>query len=128
MYVNFNFYNGAMSTGNCEELRQVLEAINLMTDVRAVVLLGSKSFFSNGVHLNVIEAAADPAFESWKNINAINDVIRATFSMPEKLVVTAVQANAGAGGAMMALAGDLIWCQEDVVLNPHYKAMGLFGR
>ena len=39
-----------------------------------------------------------------------------------------IQANAGAGGAMMALASDLVWCQRDVVLNPHYKLMGLYGR
>ena len=29
---------------------------------------------------------------------------------------------------MMALASDLVWCQRDVVLNPHYKLMGLYGR
>src|ERR1700730_11899983 len=27
---------------------------------------------SNGIHLNVIEASADPAAESWRNINAID--------------------------------------------------------
>ena len=48
-----------------------------------------------GVHLNVIEAAADPAFESWRNINAIDDVVKATFSMSTKLVVSALQVGEG---------------------------------
>ena len=39
----------------------------------------------------MIEAAGDPAFESWRNINAIDDVVKATFSMSNKLVVSALQ-------------------------------------
>ncbi len=46
----------------------------------------------------------------------------------EQVVISALQSNAGAGGAMMALASDRVWCQRDVVLNPHYKLMGLYGR
>ena len=30
-----------------------------------LVLGGLRDFFSTGIHLNVIEAAADPAEESW---------------------------------------------------------------
>jgi hypothetical protein len=127
-YVNFDFYNGAMSTGQCQELRQVLETLNQDSDVKAIVLLGSKSFFSNGVHLNVIEAADDPAYESWLNINAIDDVVKATFESSNKLVVSALQSNAGAGGAMWPLASDLVWAQKDVVFNFHYELMGLYGR
>jgi hypothetical protein len=41
--------------------------------------MGGDSFFSNGIHLNTIEAAQDPALESWRNINAINDVVRSVF-------------------------------------------------
>lgn len=33
------------------------------------------SYFSNGIALNTIEGNVDPALESWKNINAINDVV-----------------------------------------------------
>lgn len=31
----------------------------------AVVFMGGSSYFSNGIHLNVIEAAEDPSLESW---------------------------------------------------------------
>ncbi len=37
---------------------------------------GSGTSSPNGIHLNVIEAAEDPAAESWANINAIDDLCR----------------------------------------------------
>lgn len=56
----------------------------------------------------MIEAASDPAQESWENINAINDVVKEVFSMEDKLTVSVLQGSAGAGGAMMALASDKV--------------------
>jgi len=87
-------------------------------DITVVVLLGGDSFFSNGVHLNTIHAASNPAEESWANINAIDDVVKAIFSMTDKITISAVRGNAGAGGAMAALAADLVWTHGAVVLNP----------
>ena len=44
------------------------------------------------------------------------------------LVIAGLRGNAGAGGAMLALATDCIYAREGVVLNPHYKSMGgLYG-
>ena len=40
----------------------------------AVALVGG-SYFRNGIAFNVIEAAEDPAQESWLNINRIDDVV-----------------------------------------------------
>jgi len=40
-----------------------------------IVLLGGHDFWSNGIHLNTIEASTNPAMESWRNINAIDDLI-----------------------------------------------------
>lgn len=42
--------------------------------LRALVMMGGEQFFSNGIHLSVIEAAGNPAQESWEQINAIDDV------------------------------------------------------
>jgi hypothetical protein len=42
---------------------------------RVIELRGGTDFFSNGIHLNVIEAATDPALESWRSINAIDDLV-----------------------------------------------------
>jgi len=43
-------------------------------------------------------------------------------------VIAALRGNAGAGGAMMALASDRVFARNGVVLNPHYSGMGgLFG-
>ena len=63
-YLHFDFYNGAMSTDQC---RRLLDAYRYArgADTRVIVLMGGADFFSNGIHLNVIEAADDPAAESW---------------------------------------------------------------
>lgn len=39
----------------------------------------------------------------------------------DKAVVSVMRGNAGAGGAMAAMASDLVWAHENVILNPHYK-------
>jgi len=44
-----------------------------------------------------------------------------------KLTVAALAGNAAAGGLMLALAADQVWCRSGAVLNPHYRLMGLHG-
>jgi putative two-component system hydrogenase maturation factor HypX/HoxX len=47
--------------------------------------------------------------------------------MKNKITISAIQTNAGAGGVYLGLATDLTFAKDGVVLNPHYKKMGLFG-
>lgn len=115
-----------MSTFQCKRLERVLAGIEQDSRIRTVVLMGGHNHFSNGIHLNVIEHAQDSLMESWENINAIDDVVKRIFMM-SKLTISALQGNAGAGGCMMALASDYVWCREGVVINPHYKSMCLSG-
>ncbi|MGW7463986.1 enoyl-CoA hydratase-related protein [Streptomyces xantholiticus] len=124
--LSFSFPGGAMSTGHC---RRLLDAYRAACSRPTVVLVlgGSRDFFSNGIHLNVIEAAADPAAESWANINAMNDLVEAVLTTTDRLVVSAIGGNAAAGGVMLALAADEVWCRSGSVLNPHYRRMGLYG-
>ncbi|MBC7983586.1 MAG: hydrogenase maturation protein, partial [Candidatus Obscuribacterales bacterium] len=93
-YLHFDFYNGAMSTAQCERLRRVLMRIKQRA-VKIIVLMGGDEFWSNGVHLNNIEAAIAPADESWRNINAINDVVREIITTDKQLTVAALRTNAG---------------------------------
>jgi putative two-component system hydrogenase maturation factor HypX/HoxX len=92
-----------------------------------ICLTGGRDFWSNGIHLNTIEAAPDPAHESWRNIQAMDDLILEILTTSQQLVVSGLRGNAGAGGAMLALAADQIFAARGVVLNPHYKTMGLYG-
>jgi putative two-component system hydrogenase maturation factor HypX/HoxX len=125
--LHFPFYNGAMSAAQCEELLAAYRAA-MARPTRVLLLAGGPEFFSNGIHLNVIEAAASPADESWRNINAIDDVCRAVLETTDRVTVAALQGNAGAGGCFLAFAGDLVWARAGVILNPHYKNMGnLYG-
>ena len=125
--LHFPFYNGAMSTAQCEALLDAYLAAR-ERPTRVLLLAGGPEFFSNGIHLNVIEAAASPADESWRNINAIDDVCRAVLETTDRLTVAALQGNAGAGGCFLAFAADLVWARAGVILNPHYKNMGnLYG-
>jgi putative two-component system hydrogenase maturation factor HypX/HoxX len=126
-YLHFAFYNGAMSTDQCQRLRAAFLRIR-RRPTKVIVLMGSPDFWSNGIHLNVIEAAADPAHESWRNIHAINDLVRELIMTDSHLVIAAMQGNAAAGGVMLALAADLVYARKGIVLNPHYKGMGnLYG-
>ena len=126
-FLSFDFYNGAMSTEQCHRLRKAYRHACAQA-TKVIVLMGGRSFFSNGIHLNVIEAARDSAAESWANIHAIDDLVRDIIETPSHLVIAALRGNAGAGGAMMALASDRVFARDGVVLNPHYSGMGgLFG-
>ncbi|MFF6783423.1 enoyl-CoA hydratase-related protein [Streptomyces sp. NPDC012510] len=125
-FLSFSFPGGAMSTEQCRRLLGAYrEACERPTSV--LVLGGERDFFSNGVHLHVIEAADDPAAESWANINAIDDLVEAVLTTTDRLVVSSVAGNAAAGGVMLALAADEVWCRSGAVLNPHYRLMGLYG-
>ncbi|KAG5986479.1 hypothetical protein E4U54_005399 [Claviceps lovelessii] len=136
-YLYFDFYNGAMSTDQCRRMVQCLDYILATASdpketlpLAAVVLMGGDSYFSNGIHLNVIEAAADPALESWFNINAINDVVqKMLLDFPARGITTvaAIRGNAAAGGVALATACDLVVAGPDVVLNPAYRGLGLYG-
>jgi putative two-component system hydrogenase maturation factor HypX/HoxX len=125
-YLSFDFYNGAMSTEQCRRLVSALRYAR-SRPTRVLCLLGGEDFWSNGIHLNVIEAADQPARESWRNINAIDDVVLEILSA-RQLVIAALRGNAGAGGVMLALAADQVFARHGVVLNPHYRTMGnLYG-
>jgi putative two-component system hydrogenase maturation factor HypX/HoxX len=126
-YLHFDFYNGAMSTDQCRRLREAY-AYARSRDTKVIALMGGSDFFSNGIHLNVIEAADDPAAESWWNLLAIDDVVRDIVETDSHLVVSALAGDAAAGGVPFALASDRVVAREDVVLNPYYRHMGgLYG-
>lgn len=126
-YVHFDFYNGAMSTYQCRALLAELRRLRADPSVHMQVLLGGEDFWSNGIHLNCIEAAMDPARESWLNINAMDDLARTVLENTEQITVAALRNNAGAGGAVLAAACDRVMARSGVVLNAHYQTMGLYG-
>ncbi|MBQ0826445.1 hydrogenase maturation protein [Streptomyces tagetis] len=124
--LSFRFPGGAMSPGHCRRLLAAYRAA-CERPTSVLVLGGDRDFFSNGIHLGVIEAAADPAAESWAAINAMDDLVEAVLTTADRLVVAAIGGNAAAGGVMLALAADEVWCRSGSVLNPHYRHMGLYG-
>lgn len=126
-FLSFEFYNGAMSTTQCQRLTAAFRWA-MTRPTRVIVLRGGEDFWSNGIHLNTIEAAESPADESWANINAIDDLAEAILRCETQLTVAALGGNAGAGGCFLARACDQVWVRDGVMLNPHYKNMGnLFG-
>jgi putative two-component system hydrogenase maturation factor HypX/HoxX len=130
--LSFDFYNGAMSTGQCERLLAALRQVK-QRDTRVLLLLGGRDFFSNGIHLNCIEAAAhsplsSAADESWHNIQAMDDLALELIATTDRITVAVLRGNAGAGGVFLALAADEVWVHSGAVLNPHYRNMGnLYG-
>ena len=126
-YLYFPVHNGGMSTEQCRRLLTVYQHVCTLP-IKAIVLMGGEECWSNGIHLNHIEAAASPADESWQNINAIDDIVLQILTTLDKLTVSAVAGSAGAGGAILAIAADKVFAREGVIFNPHYKNMGeLYG-
>lgn len=126
-WVCFNFYNGAMGTKDCIDLRHAF--VEAKKSPAPIIVLKSESgFFSNGIHLNEIEAAAVPADYAWENINAMNDLVAEVLCTLDKVTVALVDGNASAGGILLARAHDQVIGASHIVLNPHYKNMGnLYG-
>ena len=123
--LTFEFYNGAMSTEHCQRLVAALRWAKAQ-DTQVLLIRGGRGSFSNGVHLNVIQAAEVPGLEAWANIQAIDDVCQELLTASQ-LVISGLTGSAGAGGVMLALAADIVLAREGIVLNPHYKTMGLYG-
>ena len=106
-YLEFSFPGGAMSTGQGRRLLAAYRHAQ-RRPVKVIVLGSPRDMFANGIHLNVIQAADDPAEESWRNINAINDLVEAILTTTGQITVAALAGNAAAGGLMLALAADQV--------------------
>ena len=127
-YLNFDFYNGAMSTEQCRRLLEAYRYARSRRQTKVIVLAGGIDFFSNGIHLNVIEAAANQGEESWYNLHAIDDIVREIVETDSHVTISALSGDAAAGGVPFAVAADHVVAREDVVLNPYYQHMGgLYG-
>ncbi|MCH9812492.1 MAG: hydrogenase [Epsilonproteobacteria bacterium] len=125
VYLCFNFHNGAMHSEQCVRLKYAIEY--LKNTCKVLVLVGGMDFFSNGIHLNILEDSQKQGEDGWSNINAMNDLIETILFTDEIVTVASLARNAGAGGVFMALACDHVVAKEGVVLNPHYKSLGLSG-
>ncbi|HEX4915558.1 MAG TPA: formyltransferase family protein, partial [Vicinamibacterales bacterium] len=127
-WFEFEFHNGAFDERQSGRLRDALRSLRARP-VQVLVLAGGAEFFSNGIHLHHIEAAADipgdgVAEASWRAIQAIDDAVLEILTLTDRLTIAALRGNAGAGGCFVALAADEVWAHGGVILNPHYKNMG----
>ena len=122
----FDFYNGAMSTEQCNRLREAFIAAK-QRNTKVIVLMGGEDIWSNGIHLNLIEESENPAQTSWENINAMDDLIHEIICTETHYIISALQGNAGAGGVALALAADKVIATKGIIFNPHTRNMGLFG-
>ncbi|WP_324170835.1 hydrogenase maturation protein [Sulfurimonas sp.] len=124
-YLCFNFHNGAMHSEQCIRLKYAFEYLKESSKV--IVLIGAEEFFSNGIHLNILEDSKKQGEDGWSNINAMNDLVKSIIFADEVITVASLHKNAGAGGVFLALACDYVVASSKSVLNPHYKTLGLSG-
>jgi len=124
-YLHFNFHNGAFRAEQCMRLKYAIEY--LKESVKIIVLMGGCDFFSNGINLNILEDSKKSGEDGWSTINAINDLVKSIIDADNIITVASLTKNAGAGGVFLATACDYVVANNNVVLNPHYKTIGLSG-
>ena len=124
-YLHFDFHNGAMNSEQAIRLKYAVDY--LKEECKVLVLMGGEEFFSNGIHLNILEDSQKQGEDGWSNINAMNDVVRSILFAEDIITVTSFSKNSGAGGVFLGLSCDYIIARDGVVFNPHYKTMGLSG-
>lgn len=125
-YLYFDFHNGAMSIEQCVRLKYAYEMIK-EKDINVLVLMGGDDFFSNGIHLNIMEDSKKSDEDGWSNIHAMNDIVREIIDTSDLITIASLGSSAGAGGVFMALACDYVVAREGVMINAHYKTLGLHG-
>ena len=124
-YLCFNFHNGAMSAQQCIRLKYAFEY--LRESAKVIVLVGGLDFFSNGIHLNILEDSKKNGEDGWSNINAMNDLVKSIIFAEDVITVASLHRNSGAGGVFLALACDYVTASKSATINPHYKTLGLSG-
>ena len=124
-YLYFNFHNGAMTSTQCIKLKYAIEY--LKEECKVLVLMGADDFFSNGIHLNILEDSKKQGEDGWSNINAMNEAVKTVLLCDEIITVASFNKNSGAGGVFLGLACDYAISSENTIFNPHYKTLGLSG-
>ena len=125
-YLGFDFHNGAMGAHQCVRLKYAFDYLK-QSGIKVLVLLGGSDFFSNGIHLNIMEDSKKSDEDGWSNIHSMNEMVKSILLCDEILTVSSLHKNAGAGGVSLAIAADHVVIRQGVVLNPHYQTLGLYG-
>ncbi len=97
----------ALNTELMEELTEAARLLRLRTDVRAVILTGTDSFFSAGADLSASQArTANPSLlESRRAVMAGPDMCRAWEEI-EAVTICAIEGYCIGGGSALALSCD----------------------
>ena len=114
-----------MTSTQCIKLKYAIEY--LKEECKVLVLMGADDFFSNGIHLNILEDSKKQGEDGWSNINAMNEAVKAVLLCDEIITVASFNKNSGAGGVFLGLACDYAISSENTIFNPHYKTLGLSG-
>ena len=116
-----------MDLRHCQRLLETIQFAKADDAIKVIVLWGGPEFFSNGIDLNTVHLQYNASILAYKNLKALNKIVHAILTSDTKLVISALQGSASAGGVMMAIAADLRYARKNVVLNPSYANSGLCG-
>ncbi|ABM03040.1 Enoyl-CoA hydratase/isomerase [Psychromonas ingrahamii 37] len=126
-HIRFPIHNGAMDLSHCRQLLQTIEFAKEDDACKVIILWGGPDFFSNGIDLNAVHLQYNASILTYKNLKALNKIVHAVLTADTKLVISALQGSASAGGVMLAIAADLRYARQNIVLNPSYANLGLCG-
>ncbi len=105
-------------------LAEAIEAADVASEVRVVVLTGAGGAFCSGGDISTMQRA--PRHKTAGRAHAAQRVVRALWQTP-KPVLAAVEGPAFGAGAALALACDRVVAAEDAVFATTFTAVGLAG-
>ncbi|WP_084605428.1 enoyl-CoA hydratase/isomerase family protein [Psychromonas aquimarina] len=126
-HIKFPVHNGAMDLQHCRQLFETIQSAKQDDSIKVIVLWGGPDFFCNGIDLNAVHLQYNSSILAYKNLKALNKIVHAVLTADTKLVISALQGSASAGGVMLAVAADLRYARSNVILTPSYANLGLCG-
>jgi putative two-component system hydrogenase maturation factor HypX/HoxX len=129
-FLHFDFYNGAMSTRQCQRLQRRLRLGTAAADAKVLVLMGGPRLLVERHPPQPVSKRPNhrPTSPGPTSTPSTISPRRSSVQRQPAHDRRACRAIAAPAAASWRCAADLVWARAGVILNPHYRNMGnLYG-
>lgn len=108
-----------------EELKLAAKHCDIRSDIKAIILTASGSFFCAGGDVKEMAASGSQAGSTVKNLADDLHAAISAFSRMDKIVIVAVNGMAAGAGFSLSISGDLVIASESAKFTMAYTKVGL---